>query len=334
MKAVVVTTRDGPFTQENREIPTPKKGQVLLKVQACGICQGDLHAKAGHHPRASFPRVVGHEVAGVIEKVGEDVASWKPGQKVGVGWHGGHCFNCDKCRRGGYIFCDKGGITGMTHDGGYAQYMIAPAETLIAIPEGLTPEQAAPLMCAGVTMFNSLRNSGARPGDLVAIQGIGGLGHLGIQYANKFGYVTVAISSGESKRELSLKLGAHYYLDASKQNVAQELKKLGGAKIILTTAPNSDAVSALIDGLGLDGKLLITGVDHKPLHVTPLQLLSNRASMQAWPSGGPTDVEDTLKFSALFKVYPMIEVFPIEEVQKAYDKMLDNSVRFRSVLKF
>lgn len=315
-----------------RSVPEPGPGQVRIKVQACGVCHSDLFVKEGHWPGLKYPRVTGHEVAGVIDEIGPRVEVWKRGQRVGVGWYGGHCGQCLPCRRGDLIACQNLRITGFTDDGGYAQYMVARSDSLALIPDALSPSEAAPVLCAGITTFNSLRHSGAVAGDLVAVQGLGGLGHLGVQFASKMGYRTVAIGRGRDKEPLALKLGAIRYLDADTVKVAQELMSLGGASVILATAPNSKAMSELIDGLGVGGKLLVVGASAEPISVTPVQLIGGRRSIQGWPSGSARDSEDTLNFCALTGIRPMVETFPLEQAAAAYERMLSGKARFRVVL--
>jgi D-arabinose 1-dehydrogenase-like Zn-dependent alcohol dehydrogenase len=288
--------------------------------------------KEGHWPGLNYPRVTGHEVAGVIDAVGLGVTAWKKGQRVGVGWHGGHCGQCTPCRRGDFMGCQNFQITGFNHDGGYAQYMIARTEAVAAIPGDLSPVEAAPILCAGITTFNSLRHSGAKAGDLVAVQGLGGLGHFGVQFASKMGFHTVAIGRGRDKEALAVKLGAARYLDTETTNAASELSRMGGASVILATAPNSKAMSELIDGLGVDGKLLVVGASADPIHVTPIQLIGARRSIQGWPSGTARDSEDTLNFCTLTGIRPMVETFPLEQATAAYDRMLSGRARFRVVL--
>ncbi len=332
MKAVQVSKPGGNFEVVERPIPEPERMQVRIKVEACGICHSDALVKEGHWPGIQYPRVPGHEIAGRIDAVGADVKQWSPGQRVGVGWHGGHCFICDPCRRGDFNLCVVEKIAGISFDGGYAEYMIAPSEAVAAIPEDFPADEAAPLLCAGITVYNSLRNSGARPGDLVAVQGIGGLGHLGIQYARQMGFRTVAIGRGQDKEALARKLGAHHYIDTSAGDPAAALQKLGGARIALATAPDSKSISALTDGLARDGELLIVGAGLEPLTITPLQLIMARRSVQGWPSGSAIDSEDTMQFSALTGVRPMIERYPLEKAAEAYDQMISGRVRFRVVL--
>ena len=332
MKAVQVSKPGGALELVERPIPEPGRGQVRIRVDACGVCHSDVMVKDGLWPGLQYPRVPGHEIAGRIDTVGADVANWKPGQRVGVGWHGGHCFTCDPCRRGDFILCQFEKVTAISFDGGYAECMIAPAEAVAAIPDDLPADEAAPLLCAGITVYNPLRNSGARAGDLVAIQGIGGLGHLGIQCARRMGFRTVAIGRGGDKEPLARKLGAHEYVDTSAGAPAQALQKLGGARVILATAPDAKSISALIDGLAPGGKLVIVGAAPDPLSVSPLQVILSRRSIQGWPSGTAKDSEDALRFSALTGVRPMIERYPLEKAAEAYDQMISGRARFRAVL--
>jgi D-arabinose 1-dehydrogenase-like Zn-dependent alcohol dehydrogenase len=331
MKVVQVPKAKGNFEIVERPIPDPGRREVRIKVEACGVCHSDVLVKEGW-PGLQYPRVPGHEIAGRIDAVGADVTNWKEGQRVGVGWHGGHCFVCDPCRRGDFILCKFGKITGLSHDGGYAEYMIAPAESVAAIPDELPAAEAGPLLCAGITVYNSLRNAPIRAGDLVAIQGIGGLGHLGVQYARHMGMRTAAIGRGADKEPLARKLGAHHYVDAGSGDPAAALQKLGGARLILATAPDAKSMSALVDGLAPGGELLVVGASTDPLSVTSLQLILPRKTIQGWPSGTSKDSEDTLAFSTLTGVRPMIEKFPLEKVNDAYEAMLSGKVRFRAVL--
>ena len=332
MTAVQISRPGAPFEVVKREVPAPGPNQVRIKVDACGVCHSDVFVKEGHWPGLQYPRVTGHEVAGVIDEVGPGVTTWKKGQRVGVGWHGRHCGQCVPCRRGDFIACQNLRITGFSDDGGYAQYMIASSDALALIPDSLMPIMAAPLLCAGITTFNSLRHSGAVAGDLVAVHGLGGLGHLGIQFASKMGYRTVAIGRGKDKEPVAVKLGASLYLDADAVNVAKELASLGGASVILATAPDSKAMSALIDGLGVGGKLIVVGASADPISVTPIQLIGQRRSIQGWPSGTARDSEETLNFCALSGIRPMVETFPLEQAAAAYDRMLSGKARFRVVL--
>jgi D-arabinose 1-dehydrogenase-like Zn-dependent alcohol dehydrogenase len=332
MKTIQVSKAGGDLQLVEREIPVPKPDWVRIRVQACGVCHSDMLMKEGYWPGLQYPRVPGHEVAGVIDEVGSNVKTWQKGQRVGVGWYGGHCGVCSACRRGNLILCHNAGITGFTHDGGYTEYMVAPAQSLAAIPDAVAPEDAGPLMCAGVTTFNALRHAGAMPGDLVAIQAIGGLGHLGIQFANKFGYRTVAISRGDDSKELALKLGAHSYINSDTSDSAKELQRMGGAKAILATAPSGQAMSALIDGLGDNGKLVVVGASAEKIEVTPIQLIGGMHSIQGWAAGVASDSEDGLSFSAITGVRPMIEKFPLEQAAQAYQRMMSGQARFRVVL--
>jgi len=332
MAAVQISRAGGPFEVVKREVPAPGPNQVRIKMQACGVCHSDMFVKEGHWPGLQYPRVTGHEVAGIIDEIGSGVTAWNKGQRVGVGWHGTHCGHCVPCRRGDFISCQNLRITGFSDDGGYAQYMIASANALALIPEALSPVEAAPILCAGITTFNSLRHSGAVAGDLVAVQGLGGLGHLGVQFASKMGYRTVAIGRGKDKEALALKLGAARYLDTDAVKVAEELTKMGGASVILATAPDSKAMSDLIDGLGVGGKLLVVGASADPISVTPIQLIGQRRSIQGWPSGSSRDSEDTLNFCALTGIRPMVETFPLEQAAAGYERMLSGKARFRVVL--
>jgi D-arabinose 1-dehydrogenase-like Zn-dependent alcohol dehydrogenase len=332
MKAAQISKPGGDFEIVEREIPEPDAGHVRIKVQACGVCHSDVLTKEGAWPGIQYPRVPGHEVAGVIDKVGAGVSAWKKGRRVGVGWHGGQDNTCRECRRGDFRNCRNVKVCGISYDGGYQQYMVAPVEALAAIPEGLKDAEAAPLLCAGITTYNALRHSGAFPGDLVAVQGVGGLGHLGIQFANKFGYKVAAIGRGAENAALAKKLGASVYIDSQATNAAQELQKLGGAQVILATAPNSKAMSELIDGLGPNGKLMVVGATFDPIEVTPLQLISGSRAIQGWASGTPADSEDTLRFAELSGVRPMIETYPLEKAAEAYARMMSGKAQFRVVL--
>ncbi len=332
MKAVQISKPGGNFEVVERPIPEPGRGQVRIKVEACGICHSDALVKEGMWPGIQYPRVPGHEIAGRIDKIGPDVTLWKPGQRVGVGWHGGHCFECEPCRRGDFVNCKFEKVTAIHFDGGYQEYMVAPAEAVAAMPGDLTADEAAPLLCAGITVYNALRNSGARSGDLVAVQGIGGLGHLGIQYARQMGFRTVAIGRGGDKQALAKKLGAHEYIDTSAGSPAEALQKLGGAKVILATAPDSKSMSALMDGVGANGKLLVVGAGFEPLTITPLQLISGRKAIRGWASGTARDSEDTLQYSSLTGVRPMIERYPLEKAADGYQQMISGKARFRVVL--
>jgi D-arabinose 1-dehydrogenase-like Zn-dependent alcohol dehydrogenase len=332
MKVVQVSKPGGNFETVDRPTPEPSRGQVRIKVEACGICHSDVLVKEGYWPGIQYPRVPGHEIAGRIDAVGKDVTQWKAGQRVGVGWHGGHCFQCDPCRRGEFILCRSEKITAISFDGGYAEYMIAPQEAVAAISEGMKAEEAAPLLCAGITTFNALRHSGATAGQTVAVQGIGGLGHLGVQYARQMGFRTVAIGRGADKKALAVKLGAHEYVDTDAGSPAQALQKLGGANVILATAPDSKAISSLVDGLGPNGKLMVIGASMDPLTITPIQLIGQRRTVAGWPSGTAKDSEDTMQFSAMTGVRPMIETFPLTKAAEAYERMMSGKARFRVVL--
>jgi len=333
MRAAQITRPKGPIEIVEREIPQPGAGWVRIKVEACGVCHSDAMTKEGLWPGIEYPRVPGHEIAGVIDAVGTTVVGWTLGQRVGVGWHGGHCGYCDSCRRGDFVTCQIAlQVPGIAYDGGYAEYMIAPASALASIPEGLSAVDAGPLMCAGVTTFNSLRNSGARPGDVVAVLGIGGLGHLGVQFAAKMGFKTVAIARGMDKEPLARKLGASSYIDSKAQDPAAELLKLGGAKVVLATVTNGDAMSATLGGLGVNGKLVILGAAAEPLQVPGIPLLLGRRSIMGWPSGSSIDSQDTLAFSKLTGVRAMNEIFPLERAAEAYEHMMSGKARFRAVL--
>ena len=332
MKALQVSKSGGNFELVERPIPQPGRSQVRIKVEACGICHSDVLVKEGIWSGLQYPRVPGHEIAGRIDAVGADVTNWKPGQRVGVGWHGGHCFQCDPCRRGDFILCQFEKITAIHFDGGYAEYIVVPAEAVAAMPDELPADEAAPLLCAGITVYNPLRNAGARAGDLVAVQGIGGLGHLGIQYARQMGFRTVAIGRGGDKELLARKLGAHEYIDSGAGAPAAALQKLGGARLALATAPDSKSIASLVDGLAPGGKLLVVGVGAEPLNVNPLPLILGRRTVQGWPSGTAKDSEDTLRFSALSGVRPMIERYPLEKAADGYQQMISGKARFRVVL--
>jgi D-arabinose 1-dehydrogenase-like Zn-dependent alcohol dehydrogenase len=332
MRAVQVKSPNGPFELVERDTPTPASRQVRIKVQACGICHSDSFTKLGAFPGIRFPRVPGHEVVGLLDAVGADVPDWKVGMRVGVGWHGGHCGHCPRCRRGDFITCTTGQIPGISYDGGYADYMIAPFEALAAVPEELSSVDAAPLLCAGITTFNALRHSGAGPGDLVAVLGVGGLGHLGVQYAAKMGFHTVAIARGIDKEPLARQLGAQHYIDSTAQNVASELTKLGGARVILATLTDAKSMSDAVGGLGVDGKLVVLGAAMQPIEVSPLALIASRRSIAGWPSGTSADSEDTMDFSVLSSIRPLIETYPLERAAEAYERMMSGHARFRVVL--
>ncbi|HZV04774.1 MAG TPA: alcohol dehydrogenase [Gemmataceae bacterium] len=332
MKAAQISTAGGGFEIVQREIPSPGAGQVRIKVEACGVCHSDVFTKDGLWPGIEFPRVPGHEVAGFIDEVGPGVSTWKKGQRVGVGWHGGHDGTCLACRRGDYRHCKNLQVPGISYDGGYQEYMLAPPDALVAIPEEVRAVDAAPLLCAGITTFNALRHSGAMPGDLVAVQGIGGLGHLGIQFADKFGYQVAAIGRGAANAMLARNLGADVYIDSTAAKPAEQLQRLGGARVILATAPNSQAIGELFDGLATNGKLIVLGVAFEPIEVTPLQLITGSREIQGWVCGSTIDEEDTLRFSALKGVHSMIETYPLERAEEAYGRMMSGEARFRVVL--
>jgi len=332
MKAAQVPKPGGDFEIVEREIPKPETREVRVKVQACGVCHSDVLTKEGQWPGIQYPRVPGHEIAGIVDELGAGVTEWKKRQRVGVGWHGGHDETCLYCRRGDFRNCVNMKIPGISYDGGYQQYMIAPANALVAMPDGLNDVEAAPLLCAGITTYNALRHSGAMPGDLVAVQGIGGLGHLGIQFANKFGYKVAAIGRGSENAALAVTLGAHTYIDSESRKPAEELQKLGGARAILATAPSSKAMSELIDGLGPNGKLIVIGATFDPIEVAPIQLISGSRTIQGWASGTPADEEDTLRFAELSGVRPMIETYPLEKAGEAFARMMSGKAQFRVVL--
>jgi alcohol dehydrogenase/propanol-preferring alcohol dehydrogenase len=332
MRAIQVSKKGGPLELVERELPQPGRGEVRVRVQACGVCHSDIIAKEGVLPSVPYPIIPGHEIAGVIDAVGEGVVGWSVGTRVGVGWFGGHCGRCDPCRRGELIDCRNLRIPGINYDGGYAEAMVAPADALALIPDELSPVDAAPLLCAGVTTYNALRESGARPGDLVAILGIGGLGHLGVQFAAKMGFRTVAIARSVDKEPLARKLGAHIYLNSQTQDVAAELGKLGGAKTILATVTSGKAMSSVIPGLAVRGKLVVVGVGADPIQVAPFDLIGGSRTIVGHASGASIDSQDTLAFSALSGVRPTIETMPLEQAAEAYDKMMRNEARFRIVL--
>lgn len=332
MKAAQISRAGGEFEIVEREIPEPAAGHVRIKVQACGVCHSDVLTKEGSWPGIVFPRVPGHEVAGVIDQVGPGVSSWKKGQRVGVGWHGGQDNTCRECRRGDFRNCQNLKISGISYDGGYQEYMVAPVEALVSIPDALGDVEAAPLLCAGITTYNALRHSGALPGDLVAVVGVGGLGHLGIQFASKFGYNVAAVGRSPENAMLAKKLGASTYIDSKATSAAGELQKLGGARVILATAPSSKAMSELIDGLGPNGTLMVVGAAFDAIEVTPVQLIRGSRRIQGWASGTPADSEDTLRFAELAGVRPMVETYPLEKAGEAYARMLSGKAQFRVVL--
>src|SRR5688500_17213338 len=332
MRVAQISGAGRPFEIVERPIPEPSPGTVRIKVAACGVCHSDALVKEGLWPGLQYPRVPGHEVAGTIDAVGNNVTTWSKGQRVGAGWHGGHCFLCEQCRRGDFAMCVNRRVTGIDFDGGYAEYMIAPASALAAIPDEVLAEEAGPFMCAGVTVYNALRNSGARAGDIVAVHGIGGLGHLGVQYARQMGFETVAINRGNDKETLARQLGAHHYIDATATDVVAELQKLGGARVILATAPSAQAISPLVDGLSPNGLLLVPAAPPEPLTINVFSLIMRRSSVAGWYSGMARDSQDTLEFSALTGVHPMIEKYSRDRVAEAYDQMHSGRVRFRVVL--
>ena len=332
MRAVQVTRPGGPFEMVEREIPQPGPRQVRVKVQACGMCHSDVLTKEGHWPGIKYPRVPGHEVAGVIDAVGAEVPRWKPGQRVGVGWLGSYCGYCESCRRGSFVTCANQLVSGITMDGGYQDYVLVPFEGLALIPDELPPVEAAPLMCAGITTFNSLRTSGTRAGETVAVLGIGGLGHLGVQFASKMGFRTIAIARGKDKEPLARQLGAHHYIDSQAGNVSAALHKLGGAKIVLATATSAEAMAATMGGLSLDGRLIVLGADFTPMPLVTAGLIGRRTGIYGWPSGSSIDSEDTMRFSAMTGVRPMTETFPLEKITEAYERMMSNKARFRVVI--
>ena len=332
MRTAQVPKAGADFQLVERKVPQPRAGEVRIKVQACGVCHSDALTKEGLWPGIQYPRAPGHEVAGIVDELGAGVSVWKQGQRVGVGWHGGHDHTCRECRRGDFRNCRNLKIPGISYDGGYQEFMIAPVEALVAIPDSLNSVDAAPLLCAGITTYNSLRHSGALPGDLVAIQGIGGLGHLGVQFASKFGYMVAAVGRGSENAALARKLGAHVYIDSRATNAAEELQKLGGARVILATAPSSKAMSQLVDGLAPNGKMMVIGATFDPIEVSPVQLISGTRSIEGWEAGTPADTEDTLRFAELSGVRPMIETYPFERAAEGYARMMSGNAQFRVVL--
>jgi D-arabinose 1-dehydrogenase-like Zn-dependent alcohol dehydrogenase len=331
MKAVQVSKPNGPFEVVSRDVRDPGPGEIRIEIEACGVCHSDAVTRSGAYPGLTLPRVPGHEIAGRVDAVGANVTAWKAGDRVGVGWHGGHCFQCNACRKGLFINCERAQITGVTLDGGYAEYVVVPHEAAVRVPESLDAADAAPLLCAGVTTYNSLRNSGARAGDTVAVQGIGGLGHLAIQYAARMGFRTVAISRGADKEALARELGAHEYVDTQKVDAAEGLRKLGGADVVLATAPSSGAIASTVNGLKARGKLLIVAAAFEPLQISALSLLSGK-TIAGWPSGSPIDSEETVAFSVLTQIRPRVEKFPLEKAEEAFAEVMANRVRFRAVL--
>lgn len=332
MKVAQVPKPGADFEIVEREIPKPGAGEVRIQVQACGVCHSDVFTKEGMWPGIQYPRAPGHEVAGLIDELGEGVSVWKKGQRVGVGWHGGHDGTCLQCRRGDFRNCQNLKVPGISYDGGYQQYMVAPVEALTAMPDGLGDVEAAPLLCAGITTYNALRHSGAMPGDLVAVLGIGGLGHLAIQFGSKFGYKVAAIGRGTESAALAKKLGASVYIDNKATNAAEALQKLGSAQVILATAPSSKSMSEVFDGLAPNGRLMVVGATFDPIELTPVQLINGSRTIQGWASGTPTDQEDTLRFAELTGVRPMIETYPLEKAPEAYARMMSGKAEFRVVL--
>jgi NADPH2:quinone reductase len=332
MRAAVLTEAGAEFELVEREVPDPRSDEVRVAVEACGICHSDAFAKEGGYPGLSYPHVPGHEIAGRVDAVGDDVEDWSTGDRVGVGWHGGHCFTCDACRRGDFQQCANAEITGITYDGGYAEYTTVPSEALASVPEELAAADAAPLLCAGVTTYNALRNTDARPGDLVAVQGVGGLGHLGIQYAHAAGFETVALSRSPDKEELARELGADHFVDVTEANPAERLQELGGADVVLGTAPSSDAIESIIGGIGTDGSVVLVGVPGETVSVDVQTLVGTRGSVEGWASGHARDSQDALEFSSLREITPKVETYPLDDVAAAYDRMIQNEARFRVVL--
>lgn len=333
MIAMAVPKAGGKFERIEREIPTPGNDELLIRVQACGVCHSDALIVEGHWPGLQYPRIPGHEVIGTVEALGPNVSGWKIGDRAGVGWFGGSCGHCANCRRGNQFACLNGsGVTGGTRDGGYATHMVAATSAVAHVPADLDEVESAPLLCAGITTFNALRNCGAQPGDLVAIHGVGGLGHLGIQFSHRFGFRTVAVNRGREKEQLARELGADDYIDSSAGDVAEALQALGGAKAIIATVTNADAMKAIVKGLGPNGTMMVIGAVGA-FEVDTLYLLSNRAAVKGWYSGVAKDSEDTLAFSKLHDVHSQNEVFPLEEAQAAYDRMMSGKARFRVVLK-
>jgi D-arabinose 1-dehydrogenase-like Zn-dependent alcohol dehydrogenase len=332
MKAVQVPKPGADFEIVERDIPAPGPGQVRIRVQACGVCHSDVITKEGMFPGIAYPRVPGHEIAGVIDETGAGVTNWKKGDRVGVGWHGGQDGTCPSCRRGDFVNCANGLVCGISYDGGYQEYMVAPVEAVARMPEALSPAEAAPLMCAGITTFNALRHSGALPSDLVAVQGVGGLGHLGIQFAKKFGYLVAAVGRGTGNAALAKKLGADHYIDSAATDASAELQKLGGARVILATAPSGKSMSSLIGGLGANGTLLVVGASDDPIEVSPIQLILGKKGIQGWSAGTPTDSEDTLRFAEMTGVRAMIETYPLAKAAEGYARMMSGKAEFRVVL--
>jgi propanol-preferring alcohol dehydrogenase len=332
MKAARVPEAGADFEIVDVPVPDPADDEVRIRVEACGICHSDAFVKEGTFPGIEYPRVPGHEVAGVIDAVGDEGTQWAEGDRVGVGWHGGHCFTCEACRSGDFVNCENAQVTGISFDGGYAEYMTAPAEAVAKMPDDLAAQEAAPLLCAGITTFNALRNQDLRPGDLVAVQGIGGLGHLGVQYAAAMGLSVVALSTSADKEDLAHDLGASHFVDVSDTDPAEALQDLGGADLILATAPNSDAITSVVGGLGREGELVIVAATGEAVEVSPMALIQGRKAVSGWPSGDAKASEETLAFSAQSGALPTIETFPLQEAGAAYDRMINNEARFRTVL--
>ena len=332
MRVVQVAKPNAPLELVERLMPEPGPREARIRIEACGICYSDSYVVKGTYPGVRFPAVPGHEVAGRIDALGSEVTNWRVGQRVGIGWFGGICGTCPRCRRGDFITCRNLRIPGIHFDGGYADYMVTPIEALASIPDALDAVHAAPLLCAGITTFNALRNSSARPGDVVAIHGIGGLGHLGVQFANRMGFHTVAIARGRDKGNLARDLGAHLYLDSETQDPAKELMALGGAKVILATVTSGKAMTPLIDGLGIDGTLIVLGASPEPVEVNPYHVIGERRGVRGWPSGTSVDSEDTMRFSVLTGVETMIETYPLTQAAEAYQRMLSGKARFRVVI--
>jgi D-arabinose 1-dehydrogenase-like Zn-dependent alcohol dehydrogenase len=330
MKAVQVSSPGSDFELVQRESPSPKENEVLIKVEACGVCHGDAIVKEGRFPGLQYPRIPGHEVVGIIDQLGSASRNWRVGQRVGIGWHGGHCFQCAACRSGEFGACENSLTTAITTDGGYAEFMVARMEALNSIPDGLDPVEAAPLLCAGRTTFGALKNSAARGGDLVAIHGLGGLGHLGLQFSVKLGFETAVLSRGKEKETLARKLGAHHFIDTNTTDAAKELMNLGGAKVILCTAPNGKAISELVNGLCRNGQMIIVTYVNEITKLSLANLMRGGRSISGWVGGVP---EDALRFSILTGVRPMVEVFPLEQAALAFEKMMSGTVHFRAVLK-
>jgi propanol-preferring alcohol dehydrogenase len=331
MKAARFLEQDGDLTIVEMDKPSPGKNEILIKIEACGICHSDAFTQAGAMGN-DFPRTPGHEVIGIIEELGDNVTLFEKGERVGIGWHGGHCFDCDPCRRGKFINCENAKVSGISYDGGYAEYMTAPYEAAARVPEDLKSTEAAPLLCAGITVFNGMRNAGLRAGDTVAVQGIGGLGHLAIQFAHKMGMRTIALSTTDDKKDLAMELGADHFIATKDEDAVEQLQKLGGADLIVATAPHADAISSVIDGLGIDGTMLLIAAAGDDVKVSPLQLLQARKSLKGWPSGVAPDSEDTLKFSSRTGALPMIEEFSLANAKEGFDKMMNNELRFRGVI--